>query len=162
LFLLYTKRHRSTEKPLNQRISGANAGRGNILRGMFLTPWRSIGKAEGLMTADSLQRLSYLEWPLPLFLLIGLVGLVRAWRQCKKGSKPWLLTISTAGILLLSMNLVAWILSRPLEIWYEDGPIPKESAEAIVILAGAVHPASPNQPYTVAGQDTYRRLQHGI
>src|SRR5262249_13732772 len=95
-------------------------------------------------------------------LLIGLIGLIRAWRQGKKGSKPWLLTISTAGILLLSMNFVAWILSRPLEIWYEDGPTPKDSAEAIVILAGAVHPPSPNQPYTVAGQDTYRRLQHGI
>jgi len=115
-----------------------------------------------MITVDSFQRLSYLEWPLPLFLLIGSIGLVRAWRQSKGGDKPWLLTISTAGIFLVSMNLVAWTLSRPLEIWYENRPIPKESAEAIVILAGAVHPSSPNQPYTFAGQDTYRRLQHGI
>jgi len=47
-------------------------------------------------------------------------------------------------------------------MWYENVPIPYESAEAIVILAGAVHSPTPTQPYTFAGQDTYRRLRHGV
>jgi uncharacterized SAM-binding protein YcdF (DUF218 family) len=72
------------------------------------------------------------------------------------------LTISIAGILLLSMNVVAWFFSAPLEMWYDAEPFPAEPAEAIVILSGSVHPASANRPYTFAAQDTYERLQHGL
>jgi uncharacterized SAM-binding protein YcdF (DUF218 family) len=66
------------------------------------------------------------------------------------------------GILFLSMNAGAWILSRPLEAWYSPQPVPAESVDAIVILAGSVRPPTPNQPYSFVAPDTYERLQHGI
>lgn len=106
--------------------------------------------------------MTYLEPALPLLLVLSVVGLVAAWHRSTKGRRPWLLTISIAGILLLSMNAVAWVLSRPLEIWYADDPFPKESADAIVILAGTVHSPTPSRPYPLAGQDTYQRVQHGV
>jgi uncharacterized SAM-binding protein YcdF (DUF218 family) len=115
-----------------------------------------------LTEKDRIQGVSYLEPALPVLLLLSLAGLARAWRRSKPGNRPWLLAIGVTGTLLLSMNAVAWILSRPLETWYEDGPLPHESAEAIVILAGTVHTPSLNRPYTFATQDTYQRLQHGV
>jgi uncharacterized SAM-binding protein YcdF (DUF218 family) len=105
---------------------------------------------------------SYLEPALPVLLLLSLAGLVRGWRRSKPGHRPWLLAIGVTGTLLLSMNAVAWMLSRPLEIWYENDPVLHESAEAIVILAGTIHPPTRNRPYTFASQDTYQRLQHGV
>ena len=106
--------------------------------------------------------MSYLEPTLPLLLALGVVGLVSAWRRSTKGHRPWLLTISIGGILLLSMNVAAWFFSLPLEMWYDADPFPPKSAEAIVILSGSVHPPSLNRPYTFAAQDTYERLQHGL
>jgi uncharacterized SAM-binding protein YcdF (DUF218 family) len=60
------------------------------------------------------------------------------------------------------MNVVARLVSLPLEIWYSADPLPRGSAEAIVILSGTVHSAKPNRPYPLAAQDTYERLQHGV
>jgi len=105
---------------------------------------------------------SYLEPALPILLLLSLAGLAREWRRSKPGRRPWLLAIGVTGTLLLSMNAVAWMLSRPLEGWYENGPVPPESADAIVILAGTVHAPSVNRPYVFVVQDTYQRLQHGV
>jgi uncharacterized SAM-binding protein YcdF (DUF218 family) len=65
-------------------------------------------------------------------------------------------------MLLISMNVGAWVLSRPLELWYKPDPFPSESAEAIVILAGAMRSPTENQPYTIPAQSTYERLQHGV
>jgi uncharacterized SAM-binding protein YcdF (DUF218 family) len=79
-----------------------------------------------------------------------------------KRRNPWLLTISIVGTILLSTHIVAWLVCRPLEIWYPHDPVPANSAEAIVILSGTVHHPTPNRPYTVPAQDTYERLQHGI
>ena len=106
--------------------------------------------------------MSYLEPAFPILLLLSLAALAREWRRSKPGRRPWLLSIGVTGTLLLSMNVVAWMLSRPLEIWYEDNPLRLESAEAIVIPAGTVHPPTTNRPYTFAAQDTYQRLQHGV
>jgi uncharacterized SAM-binding protein YcdF (DUF218 family) len=71
-------------------------------------------------------------------------------------------TIGIAGIWFLSMNAGAWVLSRPLEVWYSHDPIPQQGAEAIVVLSGAVNPSTASRPYPVAGQDTYRRVQHAV
>jgi uncharacterized SAM-binding protein YcdF (DUF218 family) len=107
--------------------------------------------------------MSYLEPALPLCLAIGLIGLIHAWRRSTKGQRPWLLTISITGILLLSMNVIAWVVSLPLEMWYQqESATPKESAGAIVILSGTVDPPRPNRPYAFVSHDTYRRLQHGV
>lgn len=106
--------------------------------------------------------MSYLEPALPLLLLLGVCDLIRKWRTSTRGSRPWLQTLSTAGILLLSLNAVAWLVSRPLEMWYSPDPRPAATADAIVVLAGSVRLPSPDTPYPVAGQDTYLRLQRAI
>jgi uncharacterized SAM-binding protein YcdF (DUF218 family) len=103
---------------------------------------------------------TYLEPALPLLLLLGFVDLIRAWRHSDKTSRPWLATVTVAGIWFLSINAGAWALSRPLEIWYHKGPTPYESADAIVVLAGAVNPPSAGRPYALPAEDTYRRVRH--
>jgi uncharacterized SAM-binding protein YcdF (DUF218 family) len=102
---------------------------------------------------------TYIEPALPLLLLLASIGAVRAWRS-SEGRRPWFETIGIGGIWFLSMNAGAWVLSRPLEIWYSHDPIPQQSAEAIVVLSGTVNQPTAIRPYPVAGQDTYRRVQH--
>ena len=105
--------------------------------------------------------MSYLEPVFPLLLLMSVAGLIGVWRNSVGGRRPWLLTISIAGLILLSLNAVASVLSLPLEVWYDQNPIPSGAAEAIVVLAGAVaSPQPPHNPYPVVGRDTYVRIQH--
>ena len=104
--------------------------------------------------------MTYLEPALPLFLLLGLIGLLRAWRRSSKGGKPWLLTISLSGLVLLSMVPSAWLFSRPLEMWYAKNPMPGGMADAIVVLVGPVEKPVPERPYAVADKDSYPRLRH--
>lgn len=106
--------------------------------------------------------MSYLEPALPLLLLAGFWDLFRRWRRSGNGGRPWLQLAGTLGIFLLSLNLVAWLVSRPLEMGYSDDPLPTGSAEAIVVLAGYVNVPVPNTPYAFAGQDTYTRLQRAV
>src|SRR5947209_7883622 len=101
--------------------------------------------------------LSYLQPALPLLILLCMIDFGRAWWRSKKGTRPWLLTISIGGILLLSLNAVAWITSLPLEIWYQQTPVSTETAQAIVILSGTVNPPTPSRPYPLPSQDTYER-----
>jgi uncharacterized SAM-binding protein YcdF (DUF218 family) len=91
-----------------------------------------------------------------------MISLGRAWRRSRKSHRPWLLTISIVGIFLLSLDVVAWTLSLPLEMWYEESPVPQEDAQAIVILAATVHPPTPNRPYPLPSPETYERVQHGV
>jgi uncharacterized SAM-binding protein YcdF (DUF218 family) len=106
--------------------------------------------------------MTYIEPALPLLVLLGSIGVVRAWRGVDNPRRPWLETVSLVGICFLTTGAGAWILSRPLEIWYSHDPIPAETADAIVVLAGAVEQPSAGQPYPLAGQDTYRRVQHAV
>src|SRR5262245_58941744 len=107
-------------------------------------------------------RISYFEPILPWFLAVGFTGLASAWRPSIEPGRPWLITVSLAGILLLSLNAVAWLIAFALEAWYPHNPTPSESADAIVILSGAVHRATTSRPYPLPAQDTYKRLQHGV
>ena len=60
------------------------------------------------------------------------------------------------------MNAVAWLV----RVRWNSGTrmilLLHDPAEAIVILSGTVHRPTPNQPYTLAAQDTYERLEHGV
>ena len=106
--------------------------------------------------------MTYAEPALPLLLLLGLVGVIRAWRSAAPRRRPWLETISLVGITVISMPAGAWLLSRPLEVWYSRDPIPHESADAIVVLAGTVIPPNRLRPYALPSQDTYLRVQHAV
>jgi uncharacterized SAM-binding protein YcdF (DUF218 family) len=105
---------------------------------------------------------SYLEPALPFFLFLSLAGLGLAWRQSHSGKRPWLLTAGILGITLLSLNPVAWLLARPLEIRYPQAPMPEGDAEAIVVLAGAVDPPQPLRPYPLLGSDSYVRIRQAV
>ncbi len=105
--------------------------------------------------------MTYLEPALPLLLLLGFVGVIRAWRSQGK-HRPWLETIALSGITFLSMNAGAWLLSRPLEAGYSHDPMPHQDADAIVVLAGTVNPPVPGRPYALPAPDTYRRVQHAV
>jgi len=94
--------------------------------------------------------------------MLALAGLIRAWRNSAAGNRPWLLTISIVGLVLLSLTPVAWLLARPLEIWYDQIPMPKERTDAIVVLAGAVDSPQPLRPYPLMGNDTYVRFQQAV
>jgi uncharacterized SAM-binding protein YcdF (DUF218 family) len=104
--------------------------------------------------------MSYLEPALPLLLFVALAALALSWRGSARNHKPRLMGFSILGLMLLSMNPAAWLLSRPLEMWYGENPIPGGRAEAIVVLAGAVDSPQPQRPYALAAHDTYERIQH--
>jgi uncharacterized SAM-binding protein YcdF (DUF218 family) len=106
--------------------------------------------------------MSYLEPAFPVLLFLALISLFRIWHRSSPGNRPWLLATSLIGLLLLSLNPVAWLASLPLEIWYEQKPAPDTTADAIVVLAGAMDLPKPDRPYAVVGQDTYVRLRQAI
>jgi uncharacterized SAM-binding protein YcdF (DUF218 family) len=64
--------------------------------------------------------------------------------------------------LALLTECVAWLMSRPLEVWYDETPIPVGTADAIVVLAGSVNPPLPHTPYALVGRDSYVRLQRAV
>jgi uncharacterized SAM-binding protein YcdF (DUF218 family) len=102
---------------------------------------------------------SYLHPVLPLFLVGGIAGLVRAWRSRANG-KPWLLTIGIVGCFLISWDPVACLLYLPLESQYKPLSALPEEAQAIVVLSGNVYPPTRDRPYPSAGEDTYLRCQY--
>jgi uncharacterized SAM-binding protein YcdF (DUF218 family) len=53
------------------------------------------------------------------------------------------------------------MLSLALQRPYERIPMPRDTADAIVVLVGSFDPPSADRPYPLAGEDTYRRLRHG-
>lgn len=106
--------------------------------------------------------ISYLEPALPLLLLCGVTGLIGVWRRAGFRLDLLLVGASLVGVGLLGSNWVAWGMSLPLEGRFSGSPIPRESADAIVILAGSAEAPSASQPYATVGIDTYRRLRHGI
>ncbi len=106
--------------------------------------------------------MSYLEPAFPLLLLLAFAGVLRTWRRSPPRHQPRLALISLIAITLLSSNWVAWGLSRPLETRIPQVPTPTESADAIVVLSGAVDRPTSAQPYSTVGVDTYRRLQHAV
>jgi uncharacterized SAM-binding protein YcdF (DUF218 family) len=103
---------------------------------------------------------TYIEPLLPLLLVVGLAGLIRARTISTRWSKLAPMAISFAGIFLLSWQPAAWLFSQTLQVWYEQVPMPREDAPAIVVLSASVEPPSPLRPYSVVGHDTYIRLKH--
>lgn len=104
--------------------------------------------------------MTYTQPLLPTLLVIGLAGAILSLCRPKSRWGVRLALFSFVGIWCLSIEASAWVMSRPLEMWYTAQALPSESAEAIVVLSGAVHRPVPNRPYHLSAQDTYRRVKH--
>ncbi len=109
---------------------------------------------------DILGNVTYVEPLLPLFLIIGLAGLVRLRSTSAPRRKLAPVAVCIIGILLLSWQPAAWLMTQPLQRWYEPIPTPREDAPVIVVLSGSVDEPNDERPYFVVGPDTYVRLRH--
>ena len=98
--------------------------------------------------------MNYVDFVLPLALLLAVIALLRLWRHST--SRPWMLTISITGLLLLSSNLVASFLSMLLETRY-DGRHFADTSDVIVVLSGGIEPADANRSSAILAPDTYAR-----
>ena|GEM_PF-71941 len=105
-------------------------------------------------------RVSYINFVFPFFIFLAIAGLVRAWRS-RGGKGLRMAAIGAAGCFLVSYFPIAWMFALPLECWYDANPIPKESAQAIVVLSGGAYTPVPDRPYTSPQMQTYERSRHG-
>jgi len=92
-----------------------------------------------------------------LIIAVGLLGLRRHWKTLS-----W--RIAACGF--LGMVALTWppavaLTAQPLTCWYPKQTRPTGSADAIVVLSGAVNYPTKQRPYVLAGRDTYRRVLHG-
>jgi uncharacterized SAM-binding protein YcdF (DUF218 family) len=94
-----------------------------------------------------------------LFMLIfavGLCGLRRHWRTVSW----WVALCGFLGLVVLTWPPAVAILAKPLVGRYGKQLRPTGDAEAIVVLAGTVIYPTGENPYTLVGGDTYRRVMH--
>lgn len=99
--------------------------------------------------------MSYYQPLVLTFLVITAIGLIRLRNRCS-------VRLPAVGLLclfLLSWEPCAWLLSRPLEIWYPAQPFPRAPAQAIVVLAEYVDPPTRLRPYSLAGAGTIERCE---
>ena len=97
--------------------------------------------------------MTYLQPLLPVFLLIGAVGLIKVRKT--RGSS--LIAFSLAGLFLASWPPVDWLLSRPLEARYAHLQPALEQGQAIVVLSSSVKSAGHGLPFSLPDNDTYER-----
>ena len=100
--------------------------------------------------------MSYVEPLLTVFWLIGLVG----WFRLRRYKGSWIVGLGLLGIFVISWPPCAWLLARPLELWYPIRPFqPGNAIKAIVVLASGVEPPLFERPYTVPDSYTYQRCR---
>jgi uncharacterized SAM-binding protein YcdF (DUF218 family) len=104
-------------------------------------------------------RVSYIDFVFPLFLFLAIAGLIRIWRS-RERKRPSLAATGIVGLFLVSYYPLAWLFTLPLESSYETNPIPRESAQALVVLSGGAYPPVPDRPYTSPQRQTYERSRH--
>jgi uncharacterized SAM-binding protein YcdF (DUF218 family) len=104
-------------------------------------------------------RVSYINFTFPFFLLLAFAGLAHVWRS-RDRKRPWLAAAGVLGVFLMSYYPLMWLFAQPLEAGYDTGPIPRESAQALVVLAGGAYPPVSDRPYTSPQRQTYERSRH--
>jgi uncharacterized SAM-binding protein YcdF (DUF218 family) len=97
--------------------------------------------------------MTYTQPLILLFVTMALFGLVRLRQRRGIG----LTLVGVLGMLLLSWPPVDWLLSRPLEAWYDVQPPQPGAAEAIVVLAAGVDPPRYERPYPLVDENTFSR-----
>ena len=96
----------------------------------------------------------YTDPLLPIIVIVAVIGLIRAWRR--GAERPWLLSISILGLLIISSPLLAAIFSKPLESRYEPRSF-VDTGKAIVVLGGACETPSVDRPLQPLAADSYTR-----
>jgi uncharacterized SAM-binding protein YcdF (DUF218 family) len=92
---------------------------------------------------------TYIQPLLFFFLAICVVGVLQSrWR---------LVIVGVAATFLISWHPVAWLLSRPLELWFPPATIDGRLAQAIVVPGSDYDDPTPERPFPVADRDTYGR-----
>ena len=100
--------------------------------------------------------MSYSNVLVLLFSIVALVGLFRLPRS----QRLMLPAAGVAGLLLASWPPVDWLLSRPLELRYPVGALPRGDAQAIVVLSSNVDAPQYYRPFPLADQDTFARCRY--
>ena len=94
-----------------------------------------------------------------LFLLIAFVGVIRFQRSRSKVSLRLALG-GLAALLALTWPPAVAVAAYPLTAWYPRQARPSGDVEAIVVLSGGISPPRTVRPYSLAGRDTYLRVEH--
>jgi uncharacterized SAM-binding protein YcdF (DUF218 family) len=101
--------------------------------------------------------MTYIQPLLLVFLAIATIGL---WRIPRSRGKLLAIT-GVAGVFLSSWPVADWLFSRPAEGQYPVRPFkPESQLQAIVVLGESVQPPQFEQPYPLAGGNTYRRCEY--
>jgi uncharacterized SAM-binding protein YcdF (DUF218 family) len=96
----------------------------------------------------------YTELLLPLMLIVAAFSLFRIWRHSKE--RPWLLSLSIVGVVIISSPALAALFSKPLESRYDGRPF-VDTGEAIAVLGAACAAPDPSQPFPPLSADSYSR-----
>jgi uncharacterized SAM-binding protein YcdF (DUF218 family) len=99
--------------------------------------------------------MTYTEPLLTVALLLTLVVMVRF----RRGKSHLISVLGILGLLLVSLPVVDWLVSRPLEIWYPVRPFASAPVQAIVVLPAAVHRPTFERPYYMPDGETYARCE---
>lgn len=103
--------------------------------------------------------ITYTEPLLCIFLMIGIVGVVRQWGRVRT-PKPWGSVVGIAGLFLVTWPPADWLFSRPLEAPYQRLLSARDDADAIVVPATTVHPAKPHFPAALLDSSAYARCRY--
>jgi uncharacterized SAM-binding protein YcdF (DUF218 family) len=99
--------------------------------------------------------MSYVDPLLPLGLAFLCVAFFLVWRS--SGKRFWMLAVSLAYLLIISLSPLSAVFAQPLEARY-DGRRFVDTGEAIVVLGGACTVAEEYRPSTTLSSDSYSRV----
>ena len=99
--------------------------------------------------------MTYVDPLLPVILILVIASLVHTWRL--SNYRPWLLSFSIAGVLIISSPVLAALFSQVLESRYDKRHF-NDTGKAIVVLGGACETFNPYHPFAPLGPDSYSRV----
>jgi uncharacterized SAM-binding protein YcdF (DUF218 family) len=105
--------------------------------------------------------LKQLLQPYTFCFLLTALALANLWRKRREGRwRLLLVTVPFAGVFLVSMPLVAYLLLCILESRYPLQETLPQDTEAIVVLSGGFAPPDPTRPEAELYSDTWQRCAH--
>jgi uncharacterized SAM-binding protein YcdF (DUF218 family) len=101
---------------------------------------------------------SYIDLVFPSLVLL----LIAAWvHTCRRlGYRPWFFSLAVAGLVIISLPVLAALFAAPLESRYDRHRL-ADQGEAIVVLGGACDTPDPQHPFPPLAADSYSRSFYG-